>query len=220
MLELLHDDLVACHVSGDGARGLVGAWATRHPDGRIAVLAWNGTLDQFTTVLAVFGRYLLRKLPADGEKLPYEVQQAIDMASYGVRRTSSGGIELGRGKAELSPMAPKDVLAPTVEQLEPLSAIIHELNERFGTDLTEADTLTVAQLVEGLATNEALASSVQVNTPENARLTFEHVVQDLLQGTIDSNFKFYKRIADDRSFAEFFIGRLFDQYLRSRPKVG
>jgi len=46
MLELLHDDLVACHVSGDGAGGLVDAWATRHPDGRIAVLVWNGTLDQ------------------------------------------------------------------------------------------------------------------------------------------------------------------------------
>ncbi len=86
--------------------------------------------------LYVFGRYLLRKLPADGQKLPYEVQQAIDMASYGVRRTSSGGIELGRGKAGLSPMAPKDVLAPAVEQLEPLSAIIRELNDplRHGRD--------------------------------------------------------------------------------------
>jgi len=46
MLEMLHDELVACHVSGDGAGGLVDAWATRHTDGRIAVLVWNGTLDQ------------------------------------------------------------------------------------------------------------------------------------------------------------------------------
>jgi xylan 1,4-beta-xylosidase len=33
-------------VSGDGAGGLVSALAARHDDGRIGVLAWNGTLDQ------------------------------------------------------------------------------------------------------------------------------------------------------------------------------
>ena len=170
--------------------------------------------------LYVFGRFLLRKLPADEAKLPYEVQQAIDMASYGVRQTSAGQIGLGRGKAELEPMASKDVLPPPVEQLEPLSAIIQVLNERFGTDLTEKDAVTVGQLMAGLAANEALASSVQVNTPENARLTFEHVVNDMLQSTIDSNFKFYKRISDDDAFARFFIGRLFEEYLRTRADEG
>ncbi|MGH3253939.1 MAG: GH39 family glycosyl hydrolase [Streptosporangiaceae bacterium] len=34
------------HVSGDGALGLVDALAARHDDGRIGILAWNGTLDQ------------------------------------------------------------------------------------------------------------------------------------------------------------------------------
>jgi len=117
-------------------------------------------------------------------------------------------------------MGQKDVLPPPVEQLEPLSAIIQVLNERFGTDLTDKDAVTVGQLMAGLAANEALASSVQVNTPENARLTFEHVVNDMLQSTIDSNFKFYKRISDDDAFARFFIGRLFEEYLRTRADEG
>lgn len=168
--------------------------------------------------LYVFGRYLLRKLPADEQKLPYEVQQAIDMASYGMRRTSGGRIRLDRGKTPLSPMGPKDVHPTPPEQLEPLSGIIRALNEDFGTDLTDADAVTVGKLMEGLAANEALASSVQVNTPENARLTFEHVVNDLLQSTIDSNFRFYKRITDDSAFATFFIGRLFEEYERTRAR--
>ena len=33
-------------VTGDGALGLVDALAARHDDGRIGILAWNGTLDQ------------------------------------------------------------------------------------------------------------------------------------------------------------------------------
>ncbi|MDQ3480610.1 MAG: hypothetical protein M3423_04675 [Actinomycetota bacterium] len=118
------------------------------------------------------------------------------------------------------PAGKQDRPATTVEQLEPLSAIIQTLNERFGTDLTEKDAVTVGQLMAGLAANEALASSVQVNTPENARLTFEHVVTDMPQSTIDSNFEFYKRISDDDAFARFFIGRLFEEYLRSRATDG
>ncbi len=37
---------VAHELAGDGARTLVDAWTTRHRDGTVDVLAWNGTLDQ------------------------------------------------------------------------------------------------------------------------------------------------------------------------------
>ena len=46
MLERLGPELVECDVEGDGAGGLVDAWATRRPDGSLQVLVWNGTLDQ------------------------------------------------------------------------------------------------------------------------------------------------------------------------------
>jgi xylan 1,4-beta-xylosidase len=46
MLERLGDETAACRVEGDGAGALVDAWATRADDGRIAIAAWNGTLDQ------------------------------------------------------------------------------------------------------------------------------------------------------------------------------
>ena len=164
--------------------------------------------------LYVFARHLLRKLPPRDSPLPYEVQEAIDMASYGVRRVASGRIGLDRGRVELTPIADQGALPAPGEQLEPLSAIIRDLNDRFGTELTEQDAITVGQLMEGLAANDALAASVHVNTPDNARLTFQHVLNDLLQDTISSNFKFYKRMTDDDEFARFFIGRLFEEYRR------
>jgi len=46
MLERLGDQTVALEVRGDGGGSLVDAWATREPSGRVAVLIWNGTLDQ------------------------------------------------------------------------------------------------------------------------------------------------------------------------------
>jgi hypothetical protein len=58
----------------------------------------------------------------------------------------------------------------------------------------------------------ALATSVRVNAPENARLAFDHVVTDRLPDMVETNFKFYKRITDDRDFAKFCLDWLFDRF--------
>jgi len=46
MLELLGERQLDMTMEGDGAGGLVEAWASRDPDGRIAIALWNGTIDQ------------------------------------------------------------------------------------------------------------------------------------------------------------------------------
>jgi xylan 1,4-beta-xylosidase len=49
MLEQLGDEELACEIEGDGAGSLVEAWASRHADGRVTIVIWNGTLDQSKT---------------------------------------------------------------------------------------------------------------------------------------------------------------------------
>ena len=49
ILEQLGDDELPAELSGDGAGGLVEAWASRDADGRVAIAIWNGTLDQSKT---------------------------------------------------------------------------------------------------------------------------------------------------------------------------
>lgn len=164
--------------------------------------------------LYVFGRLLLRKLPVSRERLPVEIQQQIDMDSYRIRKTGSGSINLKRGTVELPPTRPKPTESPWQDQPEPLSQIIRELNERFGTTFSHEDKVFIEQLEAKLAGNEALEKSVRVNTPDNARLTFDHVVNDKLQEMIDTNFKFYKQITDDQEFARVLLDWLFDRYLR------
>jgi xylan 1,4-beta-xylosidase len=46
ILELLGERELATTIDGDGAGGLVEAWATRDSDGRVAIALWNGTIDQ------------------------------------------------------------------------------------------------------------------------------------------------------------------------------
>ncbi len=160
--------------------------------------------------LHVFGRLLRRRLPEPDGRLPIEVQGAIDMASYRISRRSAGKIELARGTGTVEPLTGGAVFARP-EQIEPLSEIIRELNERFGTDFKEEDRVVIRQLEQRLIAHESLADSIRVNTLENARLTFNHVVNDQLQDLADTNFKFYKRVADDDAFAKYFLDWLFDR---------
>jgi xylan 1,4-beta-xylosidase len=46
LLAALGDTELPVEASGDGANGLVQTWASRHRDGRLAVLVWVSTLDQ------------------------------------------------------------------------------------------------------------------------------------------------------------------------------
>ncbi len=162
--------------------------------------------------LYVFTRLLRRYLPARREDLPREIQEHVDMESYRIQRRYMGKIGLDRGQGEVRPIGAEGPHGQALEEIEPLSQIIRELNERFGTDFSEEDKIFIQQLEEKLAGDPALTASVRVNAPENARLTFDHVVNDRLQDMVETNFKFYKRVADDPEFAKFFLDWLFDRF--------
>jgi len=169
--------------------------------------------------LYVFARYLRRLLPADRIELPREVQQNIDMESYRVQQTGSGKITIERKAGQLDPQRPKDQYGLPPEEIEVLSRIIAELNERFGLNLGPEHRVTLGQMIEMLDNDVALDASARVNTRENVRLTFDHKVEDVIQEIVDSNFELYKRITDDRTFGEAVKNFLFDQYLRAHRQA-
>jgi type I restriction enzyme R subunit len=170
--------------------------------------------------LYVFARYLRRLLPPDRVELPREVQQNIDMESYRIQQTSTGKIGLERKPGLLEPMATKGPQQPPPEEMEALSRIIAELNERFGLNLGPEHRLTLHQMMEKLDSDPALDASARVNTRENVRLTFDQKVEHVIQEIVDSNFDLYKRITDDRAFGEALKNFLFDQYLRAHRQAG
>lgn len=141
------------------------------------------------------------------------------MESYRLQQIWKGKIKLERGNGEVEPIGAKSGYGPGPEEIEPLSQIIRELNERFGTDFTEEDKVFIENLEQKLAGDQALVAAVRTNTPENARLAFDYVASDRLQDMVDANFKFYKRITDDKDFGKFFLDWLFDRFRKSlEPK--
>jgi len=168
--------------------------------------------------LYIFGRFLLRRLPQERERLPLEVMQAIDLESYRIQKTYEGRISLPKGEGKLEPRREKIHSSSQEEQLEPLSQIIKELNDRFGTDFTEEDKVFIKQFEERLAQDPVLENSARVNTPENFRLTFENTARELLHDMMETNFKFFKQVNDNEDFAKVFLGWLFERYLSRMGK--
>lgn len=164
--------------------------------------------------LYVFSRYLRRLLPSDPVELPREVQRNIDMESYRIQQTGGGKIALERRPGILDPVSARSGYETSPDEVENLSRIIAELNDRFGLHLGPEHRVTLGQMMERLDDDTALDAAARVNTRENVRLAFDQKVEHVIQEIVDSNFDLYKRITDDRAFGDALKNFLFDQYLR------
>ncbi len=172
-------------------------------------------LDADLEKLYVFARHLRRLLRVDREELPIEIQQNIDMESYRIQQTASGKVALERKGDKLDPVRTKEPGQRTPEELEALSRIIADLNERFGIELGPEHRITLGRMMERLEEDAALETAAKVNTLENVRITFDRKVEQVIQEIIDLNFDLYKRITDDPAFGDVVKNHLFDQYLRT-----
>ncbi len=169
--------------------------------------------------LYVFARHLRRLLPMEADELPREVQSNIDMESYRIQESRRGKISLERRNGQLEPIRTKPHYGMSEEDLEPLSRIIAELNERFGLKLGDEHRVTLAQLQAALDQDAGLDASARVNSRENVRLTFDPKVEDKIQEIVETNFELYKRITDDPVFGQVLKNFLFDDYIRRHRRV-
>ena len=172
-------------------------------------------LDADLEKLYVFARHLRRLLSVEREELPREIQQNIDMESYRIQQTGSGKVALERKGSALDPVATKETRDSTPEELEALSRIIADLNERFGIELGPEHRVTLGRMLDRLGEDAALEVATKVNTLENVRITFDHKVEQVIQEIVDINFDLYKRITDDPTFGDILKNHLFDEYLRT-----
>jgi hypothetical protein len=66
-----------------------------------------------------------------------------------------------------------------------------------------------------LEANPAIKQSIKVNTPEAARLSFEHVANDELHKMVEPHFKFYQALTGNEAARRVFLDFVFEQIRRS-----
>src|SRR5262245_25309632 len=147
--------------------------------------------------LYVFLRHLATKLPRRLSGGTYQFDDEVRLEYYRLQKISEGSISLRDGKAR--PLdGPTEVGSGLVRtQPVPLSQLIDLVNERFGTDLNQADQLFFDQIVEAAMADDGLRQAAAVNPGDKFELVIKHLIENLSVERMDQNEEIFVRIMHD-----------------------
>jgi type I restriction enzyme R subunit len=113
--------------------------------------------------LYTYLRFLSTKLPRRESGPRYDFDDEVRLEYYRLQKISEGSISLRDGKG--NPLdGPKAVGSGLQREEEtPLSKLIDTLNDRFGTDFTDADQLFFDQIIEAAVGDASLGEAAAVN---------------------------------------------------------
>lgn len=152
--------------------------------------------------LYVFVRFLLKKLPKRDNSPRFDLEEEVALQYYRLQKMSEGTINLADGDGK--PLkGPTEVgTKSTKEDNVPLSALIHRLNERFGTKFTEADRMFFEQVAEAATSDETLKAAAVVNTMENFAIVFDKMLESLFIERMEGNEAIFSKLMNNPKFRD------------------
>lgn len=149
-----------------------------------------------------YGRYLLKKLPGPDRGPRYNLGDDVALEYYRLQKMTEGSLGLQKDSgASIKPISEAGTRKDK-DEMARLSEIINLLNDRFGTDFTEADKLFFDQIEEEMVLDEKLGMQARSNTMENFKYGFDDVFMDKLVERMDQNQDIFNKITDDKAFAD------------------
>jgi len=106
---------------------------------------------------------------------------------------------------------PKEVGTGSADEEVPLSTLVEQLNERFGTDFTPADQLFFDQVQAAATENEKIRQAAEANTLSNFEPVFNQHLETLLLDRMNGNEAIFNRIMNDEAFKSFIAQKLMHQ---------
>jgi type I restriction enzyme, R subunit len=120
--------------------------------------------------------------------------------NYRLQKIGEGDLVLQvQGEHSLDPTKEVGISRPKDEK-DRLSNIINVLNDKYGTEFTDADKLYFEQLEQALYENEDLKTRAQNNPIENFKYTFEEVFIQTLIDRMDANQEIFDKIMENNDF--------------------
>ena len=199
---------------------------------------WRGKLNAFRNLYAFLSqvipyqdsdlerlytylRLLSPKLPTRGAGPNYHFDDEVRLAYYRLQKISEGSISLSGGTANPldGPRAVGSGLARDEEV--PLSRLIDVMNERFGTDFTDADQLFFDQIIESAVSDAALQEAADANPEDKFALLFAGMLDTLFIERMEQNEDIFARFMNEKDFKHVvaeWVSRTVYARLRSSTK--
>ena len=150
--------------------------------------------------LYAFVRNLLSKLPPPGDGQAFALDDEIALRLFRLQQMTEGSINLAEGDAD--PLkGPTDVgTARAPDEDVTLSSLIDKLNERFGTDFTEADQLFFDQIRISAEQDEKIVEAARANNLANFSSYLERMLDELFIDRMEGNEEIFSRVMTDKEF--------------------
>jgi type I restriction enzyme R subunit len=163
-----------------------------------------------------FGRFLLPKLPKTNYADQLRLDNEVGLEYYRLEKLREGDLVLEiQGEHALAPTTEAGISRDKDERAT-LSDIITNLNNKFGTDFSEADKLFFDQIEEELFQDEDLKKRALNNPLENFKYAFEDVFINKLIERMDSNQEIFEKIMENTEFKndvkEWLTKKIYDRF--------
>lgn len=159
-----------------------------------------------------YARALDALLPKD-QTIGIDISQEVELTHLRIEQTYKGSASIVEGDSEVRAMIAdrgKDYAADE----EALSKIINTLNERFGTEFTEADQLLFDQIEHELVSNQEIQNQARSNNFDNFELEFnKQFIPTALKRMDDNDAILEMLLANDPTFrqavTQFYADRIY-----------
>jgi type I restriction enzyme R subunit len=158
--------------------------------------------------LYTFGRFLYKELPREPDESRVEFNDELALQYYRLEKAEEGHIELDASGGEVQSPTETGTGSQEDEEVE-LSTIVEKINEKLGTDFTEADQLFLDQLKEDALEDDHLRQSAQVNSEENFALEFDDALTEMFIDRMDQNQELFAKFMDNEE-----VQKAITQHLR------
>ncbi|EGV31243.1 Restriction endonuclease, type I, EcoRI, R subunit/Type III [Thiorhodococcus drewsii AZ1] len=150
--------------------------------------------------LYAFVRNLLAKLPPPGDGQGFVLDDEVALRFFRLQQMTEGSIDLSQG--EPYPLkGPTDVGTGGVrDEAVALSSLIERLNERFGTDFTEADQLFFDQIRVSAEIDEDIVEAARANNFSNFAAYLDRMLDELFIARMEGNEEIFSRVMTDAEF--------------------
>jgi len=150
--------------------------------------------------LYAFVRNLIAKLPPPGEGQRFELDDEVALRYYRLQQIKDGSIDLSEG-VTYALKGPTEVGTGRVrEEGMVLSTLVEKLNERFGTDFTEADQLFFDQIRVTAEEDNRIVEAAKANTLPDFVAFMERVIDELFIDRMEGNEDIFARVMTDKAF--------------------
>jgi len=146
-----------------------------------------------------YAKLLQTKLPKRDLSESLQLSDELAMEYYRLEKIADGTIELQKEDGELDGLTEAGIKRAK-EEKAPLSQIINVLNDRFGTDFTEADRLFFDQMEADLLLDDKLKEQAQANKIDTFKFAFEDLFLTKLIERMDQNQEIFEKILENKAF--------------------